>query len=205
MTFPHPTAQFSIDTKSDAVQHAQASFRVILRAFSHPGKVIAMPPISHAPRPMSQSMLSAALCLLDGEVSTWLDPAFRTKDIEEFLRLRTGVSISSHPMDVDFALIGDANEMPDLERFRAGTLLAPNRSATLLIQLPSLVGGVPISLYGPGIEAMKSVSPSGLPSWFWSSWETNAAQFPLGVDVLFVDGGSVLGLPRSVRRGTPCS
>ncbi|WP_163157612.1 phosphonate C-P lyase system protein PhnH [Bradyrhizobium uaiense] len=195
----------AIEASFDPVHHAQVCFRGILRAFSNPGEIVAVPPISHAVRPMCQSMLSAALCLLDGEVSAWLDPSFMTKDVEEFLRLRTGVSVSSHPRDVDFALIGNASNMPDLQQFRAGTLLEPNRSATLLIQLPSLVGGVPILLCGPGIKTTISVSPAGLPSWFWSTWEVNATCFPAGVDVLLVDGENIVGLPRSVRRSSPCS
>ncbi|MDK1483227.1 phosphonate C-P lyase system protein PhnH, partial [Sinorhizobium sp. 6-117] len=169
MTAPHLASRCATVTPSEAVQLAQASFRSILRAFSHPGKIVAAPRMSQTVGPMSEGMLSAVLCLLDGEVSTWLDPAFRTSEIEEFLRLRMGVSVSPDPTDVDFALIGDAQEMPDLRTFRAGTLMEPNRSATLLIQLPSLVGGTPISLCGPGIKNAVSVAPSGLPPWFWTS------------------------------------
>lgn len=199
------TTHFAAERPFEAVHHAQASFRAILHAFSRPGEIVAMPPIFHAPLPMGQSMLSAALCLLDGEISAWLDPAFRTKDIQDLLRLRAGVCVSSHPANVDFALVGDANNMPDLDRFRAGTLLEPNRSATLLIQLSSLVGGLPVSLSGPGIETTVSVSPTGLPSWFWSSWDANTAQFPVGVDVILADGHGVLALPRSARRSSLCS
>ncbi|MDX8521769.1 phosphonate C-P lyase system protein PhnH [Mesorhizobium dulcispinae] len=205
MTLLDSTMHFEVEPSLEAAHHAQATFRAILRAFSRPGEIVAAPPILHAPWPMSQSMLSAALCLLDGEVSSWLDPTLRTKAVEDFLRLRTGASFGCHPRDADFALIGDANNMPNLERFRAGTLLEPNRSTTLLIQLPDLVGGTPISLSGPGIKTEVSISPMGLPLGFWSNWDANAARFPVGVDVLLVDRKGFLGLPRSIRRSAPCS
>jgi alpha-D-ribose 1-methylphosphonate 5-triphosphate synthase subunit PhnH len=53
-------------------------------------------------------------------------------------------------------------------------------------------------LSGPGIRDSIEIAPAGLPDWFWNDWRLNAAQFPLGVDIFFTCGETVIGLPRSI-------
>ncbi|MCW1412992.1 phosphonate C-P lyase system protein PhnH [Rhizobium sp. 1AS11] len=192
-------------SRSNAAYQTQSTFRAVLRAFSYPGEIISTEPFSNTPTAMGDSLFAAALCLLDNETKVWLDPALNTQEVRDILRMQNGVPQLSDPSEADFALIADAPALLDLKAFRFGTLLEPNLSTTLLIQVPSLTDGEPASLSGPGIKDEKSIAPSGLPKWFWSAWLDNASKFPLGLDVIFFDGARLTGLPRSVRGTTKCS
>jgi alpha-D-ribose 1-methylphosphonate 5-triphosphate synthase subunit PhnH len=89
--------------------------------------------------------------------------------------------------------------MPRLALFAQGLDQYPDRSATLLLQVPGLEGGPAVTLAGPGMREAAEIAPAGLPDWFWNDWRLNAAQFPLGVDIFFTCGRSVIGLPRSIQ------
>jgi alpha-D-ribose 1-methylphosphonate 5-triphosphate synthase subunit PhnH len=67
----------------------------------------------------------------------------------------------------------------------------------LLIQLPSLGGGPSLSWRGPGIESENRVALP-LASGFWLEREAHN-DFPRGLDVFFLAGNDLLGLPRSTR------
>ena len=97
------------------------------------------------------------------------------------------------------ALIAAPLAMPPLTVFACGLAAYPDRSATLVLQIPSLVGGQPVSLSGPGIEHSIAVAAAGLPDWFWPAWNENAERYPLGIDVFLADGEAVVGLPRTTR------
>ena len=70
-----------------------------------------------------------------------------------------------------------------------------------------------LEVTGPGVKgyehgAWEPFRLGGLPPWFWTDWSDNHAAYPLGVDVLFVDGGiadsgkpfaAVLALPRTAK------
>ncbi|WP_108259121.1 phosphonate C-P lyase system protein PhnH [Mangrovicoccus ximenensis] len=80
-------------------------------------------------------------------------------------------------------------------RFRAGTPDYPDRSATLIAELPRLAAkGARLS--GPGIagEAWLSLPEK-------EAFRANAARFPLGLDFLFTSGMRLAALPRSTRVG----
>jgi alpha-D-ribose 1-methylphosphonate 5-triphosphate synthase subunit PhnH len=89
--------------------------------------------------------------------------------------------------------------MPPLGAFHTGSDEYPDRSTTVIIQLPALCGGEGWSLRGPGIEEIMAFSPAGLPPLFCSWVQDNHALFPRGVDVIFTCGSSLAALPRSTR------
>ncbi|QRM32521.1 phosphonate C-P lyase system protein PhnH [Microvirga sp. VF16] len=195
----------SASSQAMAAQETQSTFRAVLRAFSYPGEIVKLKPVDAAPAGMCNSLFAAARCLLDGETSVWLDSAFDTPDVRDVLRLQNGVTEISDQPDADFALIGSAQALPNLQAFRVGTLLDPNLSTTLLVQVPSLSGGEAVLLSGPGIKGQKAVAPSGLPQWFWSAWADNASRFPVGLDMILFDDAGLMGLPRSSRGVVSCS
>ena len=82
--------------------------------------------------------------------------------------------------------------------FAQGTDLYPDRSCTVILEVRSLQGGPIVCARGPGVESEIRLAISGLPEWFWESWQTNHETFPLGVDVLFSSGNRLVALPRSV-------
>ena len=77
--------------------------------------------------------------------------------------------------------------------------VSPERSTTLIVQLPALDGGPPMRANGPGLAAPVTLAPAGLPDGFWAQWADNRARFPSGVDLVLVAGDAIVGLPRTTR------
>ena len=82
--------------------------------------------------------------------------------------------------------------------FAIGTDPYPDRSATLVIEVPVLGAGAARRWRGPGIDGQAAVAVGGLGADFWQAWADNHALFPCGVDVVFAAGSQLLALPRSI-------
>ena len=85
-----------------------------------------------------------------------------------------------------------------LDGFAIGTDAYPDRSATLVVEVPVLGAGAARSWRGPGIDGQTSVAVGGLDADFWQAWTDNHALFPCGVDIVFAAGSQLLALPRSI-------
>jgi alpha-D-ribose 1-methylphosphonate 5-triphosphate synthase subunit PhnH len=142
------------------------------------------------------------LALADFESPLWLDATARTAEVVEHLRFHCGVPIVDRPRDADFALVADASSMPPLDAFAQGTDEEPERSATVIVEVDSLVAGDGVELRGPGIAECARLRAEGLPPRFWTQLRDNHALFPRGVDVLLVAGTRLAALPRTTRVGS---
>jgi len=182
---------------ADPSHDSQRLFRAVLDAFSHPGRIVALPQPPAAAGPLSRAATALLLTLVDRDTPLWLAPAFDTAPVRDFVRFHTGAPIANRPADALFAMLA-ADRAPLLDGFAIGTDPYPDRSATLLIELPSLADGPARSWLGPGIDGRTSVALAGLPDSFWSEWATNHALFPCGVDLVFAAGTSLVALPRSI-------
>lgn len=185
---------------NDPVHESQIWFRSLLEALSRPGIPVSSPAKLTSPDAMGSATAGIALSLFDPETTIWLDQGLGTEDVEAFLRLHTGAVIVEKSSAASFALVSDPASMPPISTFALGSASFPDRSATIIIQLPSLDGGRQMELSGPGIEGLVAVSPAGLPESFWDQWNDNARHFPMGVDLLLTDGDRIIGIPRTSRR-----
>ncbi|WP_342739942.1 phosphonate C-P lyase system protein PhnH [Bradyrhizobium sp. B117] len=183
----------------DPVHDAQSSFRRLLKALSRPGTPVVLPGPGQPPPPMGGPLAAIALTLADVDCPIWLDPALSTESVRRYLHFHTNAPQVPNPKVATIALISDAGQLPPIGGFHPGEAAYPDRSTTLVIQVPALVGGSAVRLSGPGIETATILSARGLPDWFWSAWRENAARYPLGVDVFLVDDRAVVGLPRSTK------
>jgi len=181
---------------ADPVFASQASFRSVLDAMSYPGRIRTVSAAIDPPAPLDPALAALALTLLDFDTPVWLDAA--AAPAAEWLRFHCGTPIHAEPGAARFALVADAAGLPGLDGFAIGEDRYPDRSATLLLQLPALSGGEPTRWTGPGIDGAVVVAPQGLPEGFWSLWSLNAQLYPLGVDVILVSGREIVGLPRTV-------
>ncbi|QRM32596.1 phosphonate C-P lyase system protein PhnH [Microvirga sp. VF16] len=176
-------------------------FRAILRAMSRPGVPV---PVGDSNVIESGQLPSAircvARCLVDVGSSVWMDAALHSSQARDFLALTCGATIVDDPAAAAFALIGAPADMPPISRFEAGEPDYPDRSTTLVICVPDLIGGPAVTLTGPGIQTTVTIEPAGLPPWFWPAWDDNTKIFPRGVDIFLTDGVSLVGLPRTSRR-----
>ncbi len=183
---------------ADPVHDSQRIFRGLMAALAQPGRRVSLAAPLEGPEPLDCATLAAALTLIDYDTPLWIDWIADTPQVRAYLRFHCGCPIVERSATAAFALVTDPENMPRLALFAQGVDLYPDRSATLLLQVPGLCGGPSVTLRGPGIKGTAAIAPAGLPDWFWNDWRLNAAQFPLGVDILFTCGSEVVGLPRSI-------
>lgn len=181
----------------DPVFDAQATFRAVLDAFAYPGRVREIGVELDPPAPLDAASAALALTLFDADTRIWLDPAIMSGAVPDYLRFHCGVPFAA-AADARFAMVAAPAAMPILADFDIGEDRYPDRAATLVIQLPSLIAGPETTWIGPGIDGAVTVRLAGLPPAFWRQWADNHALYPLGVDVVFASGGTLVGLPRGV-------
>jgi alpha-D-ribose 1-methylphosphonate 5-triphosphate synthase subunit PhnH len=183
---------------ADSVHDTQQVFRRLLDGFTHPGRVVLLPQRLTVPGGLWPSSAALALTLLDHSTPVHLDPALDTGAVRDFLRFHCGAPIVGAPADTAFALVGDAGAL-DLAVFALGDAERPERSATVIIQVPGFLKGKPKRLTGPGIATTTSLVVDGVEAKFWRQWRENAALYPGGVDVVFAAPEAIAVLPRTVR------
>jgi alpha-D-ribose 1-methylphosphonate 5-triphosphate synthase subunit PhnH len=180
---------------ADPVHDAQRAFRAVLAALARPGRRAALP--AGAGLPLPPALAQCLLALADEDTAVWWDGHAQART--EWLRFHTGAPRAALPAAARFAAIEHAHAMPALAAFEPGSAQFPERSATLLIELPSFDAGPALEWRGPGIRDVHAVAVAGLPADFWSQWQANHAAFPQGVDVIFTCNEQLIGLPRSTR------
>ena len=181
---------------ADPVHDAQLAFRRILDALSRPGRRYAIgQPISGLA--LGPAMAHLLLALTDSDTAVWWQK--NEGATADWLRFHTGSTLVATPAEAAFAVLLSAANMPLLAAFAAGSLEAPECSATLLVEVASLEAGPAVEWRGPGIRDMQTVRIAGLPEDFWTQWQANHASFPQGVDIVFTCADAVLGLPRTTR------
>jgi alpha-D-ribose 1-methylphosphonate 5-triphosphate synthase subunit PhnH len=182
---------------ADPAHDSQSLFRAVLDAFAHPGNIITLPQPPEAPLPLSQAATAFLLTLVDRDTPLWLAPTLDTAILRDFLRFHTGAPIVQREADALFGVL-TPGRISTLEGFAAGNDRYPDRSATLVIEVPALGGGPALKWRGPGIDGCATAAVAGLGDTFWSEWAANRALFPCGVDVVFTAGADLMALPRSI-------
>lgn len=181
----------------DPAYESQAAFRALMDCMARPGDIRMLKGVE-APAPFAPATAALVKSLADYETPLWLDAAFSVDNrIADWIRFHTGAPIVREPSDAAFALIADANALPDLARFAQGTSEYPDRSTTLLVQIEAFTGRG-FTLRGPGIKAERDFAASPLPPDFTARTADNRALFPRGVDLVLVAGKEIVALPRSV-------
>jgi alpha-D-ribose 1-methylphosphonate 5-triphosphate synthase subunit PhnH len=181
---------------SDPGHDAQRLFRAVLDAFAHPGRIMSLPDPPAGPGTISPATAAYLLTLVDRDTPLWLAPEFELPAVRDFVRFHTGAPIVARRDEAVFAVL--AHDTASLDGFAIGTNPYPDRSATLVIEVPVLGAGAARRWRGPGIDGPAAVAVGGLGADFWQAWADNHALFPCGVDVVFAAGSQLLALPRSI-------
>lgn len=181
---------------ADPVHDSQRCFRAALQALARPGTIhevaAAIPGL-----PLGPAMSQLLLTLTDEATPVWWQRPRR--ELEHWLRFHTGARSTNSGRDAAFAAVTDAGALDFLDLFALGSLAAPERSSTLLVEVPSLESGPAMRAYGPGIADDAELCVDGLHREFWAAWQANHAAFPQGVDLFFTCGSRFIGLPRTTR------
>jgi len=169
------------------VDAAQA-FRAVMQAMARPGTThVASAP---SPEPVGAAMAAVLLCLCDHDTPVWLAPSIDRDDVRDWVRFHTGAPLSGRA-EAQFAF-GTWAEMLPLSDFAIGSPEYPDRSATLVVEVPDL--GTAHTLSGPGIKGKARLT---LPD--PDAIKANRTLFPLGLDFLLTCDDRVAGLPRTIE------
>ncbi len=174
------------------VADAQACFRTVLDAMSHPGRVGTIAANLRAPPPLAPATAAVLLTLTDAETPLWLDPA--ADGASDWLRFHCGVSL----VPADAAMFAVCLTLPPFGTFNWGSHDGPEESTTVILQLASFDAGPRLRLSGPGLREPEVVRLGALPDDFVAAWQANHAAYPRGVDLVLCAGNQVAALPRSL-------
>ena len=177
---------------ADPVADAQTTFRAVLEALAHPGRILAAGAGLRPPPSLHPATAAVLLTLIDGDTTLWL--SHECAPAAEWLAFHCGAVFAA----VDRAAFAVASTLPDLTQLPNGTDDAPELSATLIVQVTALGTGQHMTLTGPGLRAPGGLAVTGLPADFPAIWSRNHARYPRGVDLLLCAGAALAALPRSV-------
>ena len=185
---------------ADKVLSAQSTFRSVMDAMARPGSVQRIASVAGAPGAMMRGTAAIALTLFDHDTPIWLDSLLSaTPDVAKWLKFHTSAPIVTDSSIASFALVGDPENLPGLDRFAFGSNEYPDRSTTLILQVESLTGGVVVELRGPGIDGAATLRASIQPRDLFERLAVNATLFPRGIDVVLVHDDSIVAIPRTTR------
>jgi alpha-D-ribose 1-methylphosphonate 5-triphosphate synthase subunit PhnH len=184
---------------ADKVLSTQSTFRSVMDAMSRPGSVQRISADAGTPAPMMPAAAAIALTLFDHDTPVWLDGAMSaTPDVAKWLKFHTSAPVIADPTASSFAVVGDAHNLPPLDRFALGSNEYPDRSTTLILQVDSLTSGTAFELTGPGINGTAMLHAT-IGSNLFERLAINAELFPRGIDVVLVHDDALVAIPRTTR------
>ena len=184
----------------DKVLSAQSTFRSVMDAMARPGSVQRVVASVGTPSSVMRGTAAIALTLFDHDTPIWLDSRMsETTEVAKWLKFHSGAPVVMDSSICSFALIGDADALPDLDRFAFGSNEYPDRSTTLILQVESLTQGAAFELRGPGIDGTAVLQAAVQPADLFERLEINQTLFPRGIDVVLVADDAIAAIPRTTR------
>lgn len=188
-----------IEASFDKVFDTQRIYRLILDAMARPGTVNSLSAFKlQPPSGLNPAAAAVALTLFDSETCFSVLPSDQA--IIDYLMLNSGAAVC--PVHAaEFILVSGREEVPEINEVCCGTLISPEKGATLIMMVDSLmttVHGSKLVLRGPGIKDSSCLNISGLDKENIRAISEMNQEYPLGVDVIYVDhAGNVACVPRS--------
>lgn len=168
---------------------ASHAFRAVMTAMARPGDIMQITG-ARPPAPLSVAAGAVLLTLCDPETAIFLAPSHDAPQVRDWITFHTGAPISSM-QDAVFA-VGVWADL-SVNEFSQGTAEYPDRSATLIVEVPDLANRG-ATLCGPGIKDTAKLSLPDV-----QVFQDNARLFPLGLDFIFSCGDRLAALPRTTR------
>lgn len=179
------------------VQDAQNVFRTTLQALSEPGlwQELALQDALDGLNPATWSILQA---LLDGDTCLYIAPELKTEKMLQNVLFHCACRVVDDAAEADFLVVNvaDAQKM-DWRQFKRGSERSPEQSATMLVQLDENEPVMQTVWQGPGILNQRLIHLPIDKAFYLQ--RASALSFPLGVDVVFTQNNSLLGLPRTTQ------
>ena len=185
---------------ADKVLSAQSVFRSVMDAMARPGSIQRIVAAAGTPFAMMRGTAAMALTLFDHDTPVWLDGRMSvTTDVAKWLKFHTSAPVVTDSSIASFALVGDPENLPALDRFAFGSNEYPDRSTTLILQVESLTDGPVVELQGPGIDGTAMLQAAIQPQDLFERLAINHTLFPRGIDVVLVHDDSIVAIPRTTR------
>jgi alpha-D-ribose 1-methylphosphonate 5-triphosphate synthase subunit PhnH len=183
---------------ADPSAASQRCFRAVLGALAEPGTAHPLQAPQESPAGCDSGLASLGLALLDASTPFYVS---QLSGLSGYLRFHTGAPEAT-PATAQwaFASVADPGLIALAQSLSTGSLEYPESASTLVLQLTESPQASPaLALKGPGIPTRRELGPLGLPPAFWAWRQAQRARYPLGIDLLFVSGSQVWGLPRSTE------
>lgn len=188
--------------KFDFVFDVQEAYRKVLYAFSYPGEIVSLQKEADTIEIDMDCMNGTKLLmymLLDADTTFHI--------VEEDFTLAAAFSQLTYCIHVpkslaQYVFIPKVNQklLPDImTSLMVGTLKNPHKGACLIVECEHIDNKHMYSLKGPGIKNINYASITSSIDWIETREQVNS-EFPLGIDMIFVDDkGNCIALPRTTQ------
>jgi alpha-D-ribose 1-methylphosphonate 5-triphosphate synthase subunit PhnH len=176
---------------------AAHAFRVILASFSKPAVPVSIASAEDAPFPLFPAAATVLLTLADYQTPIWLSPELNQDAVRKYLRFHTGAPITSDTKNAAFAVLSSVETKTKIPDFNLGSHEYPDRSTTIVVQVPSFSTGDVIGVSGPGLNHPIKLMVDEAPRHLWQHIHNNNSLFPIGNDFILSSASQIVTLPRS--------
>lgn len=178
--------------KYDMVFDTQRVYKKVLKAMSHPGKIISIQEeLEKLEDDIKNPIFLFSTVLLDAEVSYYIDNPI---DLNYLFYAK---KVNMNEADYVF-LDGKTVTFDMLKELKIGTLERPDLSASVYIKCENITQDEIVLLKGPGIKTYQGVS-LGNQNYFFSWIESLEIEYPLGFDVIFYDETTFFAFNRTTK------
>jgi alpha-D-ribose 1-methylphosphonate 5-triphosphate synthase subunit PhnH len=177
---------------------APGTFQAVVNALEHPGAAVHLQKPDPLPWPLNSASAALLATWVNPETPVWTDLCWDS-DPTAWLQQTCACSLVTEPCMARVAFVADPLRIPPLGQFYLGEDDRPERSTTLVLQVPGF--SVPngrlrdVSGRGRGLQSW----PTGLLPRFWSDWDDQRRYLPLGIDVFFTYADTLVALPRGLQ------
>lgn len=174
----------------------QKTFRTLLQAMSHPGRVYSLS------QELESGLLLVIQTLLDHEVAFNIF-GHQREELEYRIIRATGCR-TANIEDADFVIIPSGGSDGAILHAKRGSLEYPDTGATVIYSINSLSsrdnGGLRITLKGPGINGEITSFIGDIKKDEFHYLKEINSEYPLGVDSIFIDAENrLMCIPRSTK------
>jgi alpha-D-ribose 1-methylphosphonate 5-triphosphate synthase subunit PhnH len=181
------------------VFQSQSVFKAVMDGMARPGTTRTIDKGAVPPAPMGGGAGAIALTLCDHDTPVYLSMPLVEAGLPGWLAFQTGALVTEDRTEAQFAFLDRSTPLPPLSTFAAGTQEYPDRSTTIVLEVPGFKAGQDYTLAGPGIQGSTAINVAGLPAPFEELWKENKVLYPRGVDLILVAGLEMICLPRTVH------
>jgi alpha-D-ribose 1-methylphosphonate 5-triphosphate synthase subunit PhnH len=188
-----------IEAAFHKVFDTQYIYRQLLDAIARPGKICSLKSTNiQPPDGLSNWLTGIVFTLLDSETTFATLPA--NGKWNQYICLNTGAQ-EAVIADAEYIIVEGSANLPQIAESNCGHLLSPELGSSLLVMVNRVAEsgvGLRLTMSGPGIKGRNKLVIEGLSSDNLARIILLNQEYPLGVDVFFIDcSGRMAALPRS--------